>query len=88
LLPSDTGAGGSPAEALPDDLALLAPLSQQERTLVAACFEPVEFEYGETVVAEGEAATAYYVITSGRARCWTAIFCVCTRRSRGCRKIA
>jgi len=49
----------------------MAPLSEPERRLVAACFEPVAFEYGETVVAEGEPATGYFVIASGRARVLT-----------------
>ena len=49
----------------------MAPLSEPERRLVAACFEPATFEYGETVVAEGELATAYFVIASGRARVLT-----------------
>ncbi len=49
----------------------MAPLSEPENRLVAACFEPVAFEYGETVVAEGELATAYFVIATGRARVLT-----------------
>jgi len=52
-------------------LPLMAPLSEPERRLVAACFELVAFDYGETVVAEGEPATAYFVIASGRARVLT-----------------
>ncbi|MHB8691449.1 MAG: peptidase domain-containing ABC transporter [Solirubrobacteraceae bacterium] len=47
---------------------LMAPLSESERQLVAACFESVAFEYGETVVAEGDPASAYFVIASGSAR--------------------
>jgi ABC-type bacteriocin/lantibiotic exporter with double-glycine peptidase domain len=52
-------------------LPLMAPLSEPERRLVAACFERVAFDYGETVVAQGELATAYFVIASGRARVLT-----------------
>lgn len=49
----------------------MEPLSDEERRLVAACFESVEFEFGEMVVAEGEPADAYFVIGSGRARVLT-----------------
>lgn len=52
-------------------LPLIASLSDSEKRLVSACFESVAFEYGETVVAEGEPATAYFVISSGRARVLT-----------------
>jgi ABC-type bacteriocin/lantibiotic exporter with double-glycine peptidase domain len=58
-------------ESLLAGLPLMAPLSEPERRLVAACFERVAFEYGETVVAEGELATAYFVIAAGRARVLT-----------------
>jgi len=58
-------------ESLLAGLPLMAPLSEPERRLVAACFERVAFEYGEMVVAEGELATAYFVIASGRARVLT-----------------
>ncbi len=50
----------------------MAPLPEPQRILVAACFESVAFEYGETVVAEGEPANAYFVIASGHARVLTA----------------
>jgi hypothetical protein len=39
-------------ESLLAGLPLMAPLSEAERRLVAACFELVAFEYGETIVAE------------------------------------
>lgn len=49
-------------------LPLLEPLSPTERELVAGCFEPVTFEFGENVVVEGELASDYFVVVSGRAR--------------------
>jgi ABC-type bacteriocin/lantibiotic exporter with double-glycine peptidase domain/CRP-like cAMP-binding protein len=52
-------------------LRVMEPLSDAERRLVAACFESVAFEYGETVVVQGEPADAYFVIGSGRARVLT-----------------
>lgn len=70
---TESGASQAPeaVEPLLSRLPLMAPLSESERTLVAACFDTVTFEYGETVVSEGEPATAYYVIASGRARVLT-----------------
>jgi hypothetical protein len=74
LPPSDAATVAVVAEQVPEGiesllagLPLMAPLSEAERRLVAACFELVAFEYGETIVAEGELATAYFVIASGRA---------------------
>ncbi|MEA2169063.1 MAG: ATP-binding cassette, subfamily bacterial, partial [Solirubrobacteraceae bacterium] len=58
-------------DALLAGLPLMAPLSEPERRLVTACLQPVAFEYGETIVAEGEPATAYFVIAAGRARVLT-----------------
>ena len=52
-------------------LPLMSTLSEDERRLVGACFEPLTFKYGESVVVQGEAATAYFVIVSGRARVLT-----------------
>ncbi|MBV9195838.1 MAG: peptidase domain-containing ABC transporter [Solirubrobacterales bacterium] len=66
-----TGVNATGSEALLERLPLLVPLSEPERRLVAACFEPLTFEYGETVVAQGEPPTGYFVIASGRARVLT-----------------
>jgi ABC-type bacteriocin/lantibiotic exporter with double-glycine peptidase domain/CRP-like cAMP-binding protein len=75
LPPSESGSAGlaprqraSEIEPALSRLPLMAPLTEPERSLVAACFEPVSFEYGATVVEEGELASAYFVIASGQAR--------------------
>jgi len=57
----------SPSGAL-DGLSLLAPLSDAERALIVNCFVPVRYEYGDTVVSQGDLPDAYYVIASGHAR--------------------
>jgi ABC-type bacteriocin/lantibiotic exporter with double-glycine peptidase domain/CRP-like cAMP-binding protein len=49
-------------------LALLAHLPEGVRELVASAFVPVEFEFGETVVAAGAPADAYYMVHEGQAR--------------------
>jgi ABC-type bacteriocin/lantibiotic exporter with double-glycine peptidase domain len=62
---------GSDDAALIGGLPLMKPLSDSERELVAACFVRVSYEFGETVVEEGEDPTAYFVIASGSARVLT-----------------
>ena len=70
MLPSDNAP--APIDAVLSASPLMAPLSEAERRLVAACFERTPYEYGETIVAQGDPADAYFVIASGRARVLTA----------------
>ena len=56
------------SEGVLTDLPLLASLPADQRGLVVECFESRTYEFGATVVTQGEPADAYYVITSGRAR--------------------
>ena len=48
--------------------ALFATLPPDLRELVAAALEPQHHAFGDTVVADGEAADALYIVTEGRAR--------------------
>ncbi len=49
------------------DLPLLRFLQPEVRTLVVESFAPASFAFGGTIVREGEAGDAFYVLTSGRA---------------------
>ncbi|HUG86927.1 MAG TPA: peptidase domain-containing ABC transporter [Euzebya sp.] len=74
MRPFDEDAPPSPVQAWRDllsGLPLFAPLTEAERELVTACFEPLTFEFGETVVAEGDDPDAYFVVASGTARVLT-----------------
>jgi ABC-type bacteriocin/lantibiotic exporter with double-glycine peptidase domain/CRP-like cAMP-binding protein len=59
-----TGSGQLGVQELP----LLGVLAPQVRELVAASFEPVRYEFGETIVAAGDPAEGFYVLRSGVAR--------------------
>ncbi|MEA2196095.1 MAG: ATP-binding cassette, subfamily bacterial HlyB/CyaB [Solirubrobacteraceae bacterium] len=49
-------------------LAVLGVLAPEVRDLVAASFVPARYEFGETIVATGDAPDGFYVICSGMAR--------------------
>jgi ABC-type bacteriocin/lantibiotic exporter with double-glycine peptidase domain/CRP-like cAMP-binding protein len=50
------------------ELPLLGVLAPEVRALVVASFEPVRYEFGETIVAAGDPADGFYVLRSGVAR--------------------
>ena len=60
-------AGESPLDRLP----LLAYLSDELRQLVTASFTPATYEFGETIVRQGDPPDGFYVIASGLARVLT-----------------
>ncbi|HEY2006100.1 MAG TPA: peptidase domain-containing ABC transporter [Solirubrobacteraceae bacterium] len=51
-----------------EQLPLLKVLTPEIRELVVAAFVPVGYEFGETIVAEGDPADGFYVVCSGLAR--------------------
>jgi Cyclic nucleotide-binding domain len=59
-------ASGAPVELRQN--ALLELMPADVRRLVEAAFTPVQFRFGEVIVAEGDEADALFVITSGTAR--------------------
>jgi ABC-type bacteriocin/lantibiotic exporter with double-glycine peptidase domain/CRP-like cAMP-binding protein len=58
---------GSPLDGLP----ALAVLSDELAQLVTASFTPVTYEFGETIVREGDPSDGFYVVASGLARVLT-----------------
>jgi ABC-type bacteriocin/lantibiotic exporter with double-glycine peptidase domain/CRP-like cAMP-binding protein len=50
------------------NLPLLEGLPDEVRSLIERCFVPVELEFGEAVVHQGDPPDAYYVIVAGTAR--------------------
>ncbi len=65
--PTGTGpTGAHSAELL--EVPLLAGLPDDVRELVEAAFVPVHYTFGESIIAEGDAADGFYVIASGVAR--------------------
>jgi ABC-type bacteriocin/lantibiotic exporter with double-glycine peptidase domain/CRP-like cAMP-binding protein len=51
-----------------DELPAFSAMPQEIRSLVAAAFEPVSYEFGNVIVGEGDDADAFYVLVSGTAR--------------------
>ena len=62
----ETLLGGSAA--IIADLPMLQALPEDARRLVIEGFEPESFDFGSTIVEEGEPGEALYVIVSGAAR--------------------
>ena len=58
----------SATDVVVEDLALFQFVPPDVRALVAASFEPQTYGFGEAIVREGDAADAFYVLTTGRAR--------------------
>jgi ABC-type bacteriocin/lantibiotic exporter with double-glycine peptidase domain/CRP-like cAMP-binding protein len=56
------------AESAVLNLPLLGFLSDELRTLVVESFVPLRFEFGETIVREGDSPDGFYVLESGLAR--------------------
>ncbi len=56
-----------PREVL-SNLVMFRLLSPEQKQLVTDCFVPQSFTFGSDVVSEGDDATAFYVITAGRAQ--------------------
>jgi CRP-like cAMP-binding protein len=50
------------------DLSLLQFMSAAERTLIVDSFVPGTFEFGQTIVRQGDAADGFYVVVTGTAR--------------------
>ncbi|MGH2877330.1 MAG: Crp/Fnr family transcriptional regulator, partial [Solirubrobacteraceae bacterium] len=58
---------GAPHDELAE-LPALGVLPPDVRDLVAASFQPIGYRFGETIVAAGDPADAFYVVCSGIAR--------------------
>jgi CRP-like cAMP-binding protein len=65
---SKAEAAGVQADEALARLPLLEALAPEARALVVASFVPVRYEFGETIVAAGEAPDGFYVLRSGLAR--------------------
>ena len=67
LLRRSSGRNGA-ARLLAAELPILSFLPAEVASLVVDSFELRSFSFGDTILREGEAADAFYVVTSGRAR--------------------
>jgi ABC-type bacteriocin/lantibiotic exporter with double-glycine peptidase domain len=57
-----------PGQRALEQLPLLSVLAPEVRELVIASFVPVRYEFGETIIAAGDAPDGFYVLCSGLAR--------------------